>query len=243
MDILLQAVGLDNPEPRWEGQCIVGQGGIPLVAARIVPQSGSPYTAWRAAEVKCGLALDGAVQSMVKALEDRSPNAEKVIHLDPEIYNNKGVFGALQTIFGGLYRLTSTQWDMPREGNVHVKVPRDGDNIVVVYKASPTVTETGKSLGVIPKAEVVPTSTAAQLDQFDQLDQLDQSALEANKFGRLDPTGEEMGMMGGSYSYGSYRDAILGGAYKKTKKSKSRSKYRRRSVAKKSKRSARRSKH
>lgn len=152
---------LFNPEPSFEGQCIIGTSSVPLVAARIHPKDGRSYLAWRAAEVVCGFALDGGAQQLVKQLAQYS--GQKRIFVDPVVYRHKDLMGALQAVAPD-FTFVNTEDETPCEGCIHIVVPSPNTPIVQRYKASPTVTALGQSIGASPVSQVVPTSgTAAQV--------------------------------------------------------------------------------
>jgi hypothetical protein len=152
---------LFNPDPSFEGQCIIGTSSVPLIAARIHPKDGRSYLAWRAAEVVCGFALDGGAQQLIKQLADYS--GQKRIFVDPVVYRHKDLMGALQAVAPD-FAFVSTDEETPCEGCIHVVVPSPNTPIVQRYKASPTVTALGQAIGAAPVSQVVPTSgTAAQV--------------------------------------------------------------------------------
>lgn len=159
MDLLKSIFTPTNPEPQFEGQCIIGTKDIPLIAARVHPADGRSYLAWRAAEVVCGFNLEGGLQQLIEHL--KTYTGSKKIFVDPKIYKHAELMGAMQSLSKG-YTFVSTDDETPCQGCIHVVVPQPNAPIVQLYTASPTVTALGAKLGVAPVSQSVPVTGTAQ---------------------------------------------------------------------------------
>lgn len=139
MDFLF---GGANPKPIMEDQCIMGESGTPLIAAKIHRKGRSTTLGWRAAKVRCGYALDGGLQDVLESLRIASRlNNDKTIHVDPEIIKNKDIVGAIKVAFPNT-KIVSTNDEPPREGNIWVKIPTKKDEITKLLSEAPTRTAT-----------------------------------------------------------------------------------------------------
>ena len=71
-----------NPPVSYQGQCILGENGYPLIAARVHHSWGTDVQ-WRRAEVECGLAMDGGLQDAVLFAARQS--TQNVVYVDDVI--------------------------------------------------------------------------------------------------------------------------------------------------------------
>jgi hypothetical protein len=126
-----------NPSPLFEGQCIVGESGLPLVASRIHRKGEPTYLGWRAAEVKCGHALDGGLQQLVSSLAKRSRIETVLVH--PAILSSSDVMGALKTALPA-YSFVNLSTAFPKDGQVVIKPLGASDEVVELIPAAPTLT-------------------------------------------------------------------------------------------------------
>lgn len=126
-----------NPTPKFAGECIVGESGLPLVAATIHRPGQRPSLAWRAAEVKCGHALDGGLQDLVLSLAqyEYSPN----VFVHPSIFASRDVMGALQTVLPSHTFMDLAQYS-PESGHIVIKPLQSSDRVVQIIPAAPTRT-------------------------------------------------------------------------------------------------------
>lgn len=167
MDLLKSIFAPANPDPEFAGQCIQSAtSGIPLVAVRVHPKYGQSYLAWRAAEVRCGFAMDGGLQQLIETLKGRTTSDSKKIFVDPAVYKQSDLMGAMAAIAGPDYKFVSTDYEEPCVGCIHVAKPLPNMPIVELFQAAPTVTKNGTVLGVKPEATTVPVAaTAATVTQ------------------------------------------------------------------------------
>lgn len=127
-----------NPAPLFEGQCIVGESGLPLVASRIHRKGKPTHLGWRAAEVKCGHALDGGLQRLVSSLARKSRTETVLVH--PAILASSDVMGALKTALP-TYSFVNLSTGFPEDGQVVIKPLGVSDEVVDVVPAAPTLTQ------------------------------------------------------------------------------------------------------
>jgi hypothetical protein len=140
----MKRTGGANPTPLYEGQCIVGESGIPLVAASIKRKGKRRGIGWRAAEVRCGHAMDGGLQEIVASLLPAAmANGQYVVHAHPAILADPDRMGALGIILPG-HRFVSLAQQPAAEGNIVLTVPSASDvpALEKVAPAKPTYTPT-----------------------------------------------------------------------------------------------------
>ncbi len=118
-----------NPDPQYLGQCIMGENGYPLIAARVHHQH---YTdvQWRKAEVECGLAMDGGLQDVV--LHAAFKATQDIIYVDDAIFVAKDHMGAINTALEGAFPNRKFQIKSLKELNG--QQPPDG--VVVIHLAT-----------------------------------------------------------------------------------------------------------
>jgi len=130
-------IGGRNPTPSFAGECIVGESGLPLVAATIHKRGQRSYLEWRAAEVQCGYALDGGLQDLVQSLAIQEAGPQVFVH--PSVFSNGDLMGALKTALPSHTFFDLSQYP-PQEGRIVVKPLQPSDHVVQVLPAAPTRT-------------------------------------------------------------------------------------------------------
>jgi hypothetical protein len=115
----------------------VGESGKPLVAATIHKRGQRPYLEWRAAEVKCGYALDGGLQTLVQSLAPLEFGPEVYVH--PSIFASGDLMGALGTALPSHTFLDSALYP-PQDGHIVLKPLEPFDRVIHVIPAAPTRT-------------------------------------------------------------------------------------------------------
>lgn len=95
-----------NPTPQYQGQCIVGENGYPLISAR-VHRRGRSYRSdtlqWRHAEVECGLAMDGGLQDVVLHAAFAAGPTQNTVYVDDAIMTQADHMGAIKTALQGAF--------------------------------------------------------------------------------------------------------------------------------------------
>ncbi len=122
------AEGGRNPHPQYQGQCIMGENGYPLIAARIHYRNGGTNVQWRRAEVECGLAMDGGLQDVV--LHAAFQSTQNVIYVDQAILDQKEHMDAIQTALKGAIPNRTFTFQAIKEG----VAPPDG--AIVIHLAT-----------------------------------------------------------------------------------------------------------
>lgn len=143
-----------NPDPEYRGQCIMGENGYPLIAARIKSGRSRGDLQWRVAEVECGLAMDGGLQDIVLHAILASKN--DTVYVEPAIFDNKDHMGAITKVLEEIpkrnitVKASNAQTPAP-EGAVVITLATSEDAANAAFiPASPTKTSMYYKLNKIP---------------------------------------------------------------------------------------------
>lgn len=129
------AYGGRNPDPQYDGQCIMGENGYPLIGARVHSSYNSrgrkSSLQWRVAEVECGLAMDGALQDIV--LQAANATTSNEVYVDDSILTQTpqdhlgAIKTALQSIKGRVFTFKSLKGVTPPDGAIVIHLATAAD--------------------------------------------------------------------------------------------------------------------
>ncbi len=127
--------GGKNPAPQYDGQCIMGENGYPLIGARVHSSYNSrgrrSSLQWRVAEVECGLAMDGGLQDIV--LQAAKATDSNVVYVDDAILTQTpqdhlgAIKTALQSIEGRVFTFKSLKDGAPPDGAIVIHLATAAD--------------------------------------------------------------------------------------------------------------------